>query len=77
MSARMSTEEASRACSGAMKSMVPSSVPGCVTRVSICRDRPKSSSLAWSSGVTMMFDGLMSRWTRWYLLISSSAEAAW
>src|SRR2546429_1117643 len=32
MSARTSTALASRACSGAMKSMVPSTVPGCVRR---------------------------------------------
>ena len=64
MSARMSTDPASLACSGAMKSSVPSSVPCMVWRLSQCRARPKSTSLAWPSGVTRTFDGLMSRWTR-------------
>ena len=72
MSVRRSTASPS-ACSGDMYATVPSVVSGLVASIVVAASRsmppavhvarPKSRILAAPFGVTMMFEGLMSRWT--------------
>ena len=76
-SARLSTSCGSRACSGAMYPMVPSTTPGSVICWVGSRASPKSSTFACPSGVMRMFDGLMSRWTRPCRWASPRASATW
>ena len=57
--------------------MDPIAVPWLVMRRLTSMANPKSSSLAWPSGMTRMLEGLMSRWTRPCLWASDRAEATW
>ena len=71
MSERASTGSP-RVCSGDMYAVVPGTSPGTVSADAVFRSvpanaevfaMPKSSTFAWFERVSMMFCGLMSRWT--------------
>ena len=83
MSERWSTCS-QRACSGDMYAVVPGISPGSVSAEAVFNSRPadsdvlampKSSTFAWFRRVSMMFCGLMSRWTIPSRCASTSASA--
>ena len=78
MSLRMSARRAEVSRSGAMYAIVPKSVPSAVSPASFARRaQPRSISVAWPSGETMMFAGFTSACSQPAASSAASASADW
>ena len=64
-------------CSGDMYDGVPITMPVSVRFDMSTRATPKSATLSSPVGVTIRFDGLMSRWTTPQRCANSSASSSW